>query len=457
MPRSDGGIIARVLPGSIGGEIGLEPGDRLVAINGHPLRDVIDYRYYGADEELLLEVVRDDERHHLEVERDYDEELGLEFTEPVFDGMRQCVNRCPFCFVRQMPPGLRPSLYVRDDDYRYSFLQGSFITLTNLTEADWHRIGEQRLSPLYVSIHATDLAVRRTVLGNPRAPDLVVQLRRLGSMGIVVHGQVVVWPGVNDGAALDRTIEEVGALWPTVRTLAIVPVGLTRYQQREPATPVPQAGPKARPCDVRLVTPNEARDILDRAGRWREALRGRVEGTWLYPSDELYLLAGQRNARHSVVPPASFYDTDAQRENGVGLVRELLDDGRRARRRARPGMLAGRHATLACGTLIAPTLSDMASGLAARTGALLEVVAVPNRLFGETVTVSGLLAGADLVTALAGRDLGERVLVPRAMFEAEGRLTLDDMTVEGLEHHLGVPATPVSLLSEVLEVLSRGV
>jgi len=438
MSRSDGGRIARVASGSIGDEIGLEPGDRLLSINGHVLRDVIDYRFYGGDEELVLEIVRDSGpdagRHRLEVERDYDEDLGLEFTEPVFDGMRQCDNSCPFCFVRQMPRGLRRSLYIRDDDYRYSFLQGSFVTLTNLTEEDWRRIGEQHLSPLYVSIHATDRDVRRAVLGNPRAPDIVAQLRRLGDMGIAVHGQVVVWPGVNDGAALDRTIDDVAALWPTVRTLAVVPVGLTRFQH----------------CDVRLMTPAEAGDALDRVARRREALGVQVEGTWLYPSDEMFLLEGRD------VPPASFYDSDAQRENGVGLVRELLDDWRRARRRARPGSLAGRRATLACGVGIAPTLTELAADLAAHTGADLQVVAVPNRLFGETVTVSGLLSGADLVDALAGRDLGERVFVSRAMFEDEGRLTLDDMTVEDLGHGLDVPVTLASRMSEVLDALSHG-
>lgn len=432
MPKSSGGLIARVTPGSIGDEIGLEPGDRLLAINGHVLRDAIDYRYYGADEELTLEIERAGQRHLLQVERDYDEDLGIEFAEPVFDGMRLCENGCPFCFVRQMARGLRRSLYVRDDDYRYSFLQGSFVTLTNLDAEDWRRIGEQRLSPLYVSIHATDLAVRRAVLGNPKAPDIVAQLRRLGAMGIAVHGQVVVWPRVNDGAALDRTIADVASLWPTVRTLAVVPVGLTRYQH----------------CDVRLMTPHEAQDTLDRIARHREALGGRVEGTWLYPSDELFLLAGRP------VPPASFYDNDAQRENGVGLVRELLDDWRRARRRARPAMLARRRATLACGASIAPTLGGLAADLAARTGAELQVVAVPNRLFGETVTVSGLLAGADLVASLAGRDLGERVFVPRAMFEAEGRLTLDDMTVDDLARQLGAPVAPVALMSEVLATLA---
>ena len=433
MPAPEGGRIVAVAPGSVGEEIGLEPGDRLVAVNGHALHDVIDYRYYAADEELTLEIVRAGERHRLEVERDYDEDLGLEFAEPVFDGMRRCVNGCPFCFVRQMPPGRRRSLYVRDDDYRYSFLQGSFVTLTNLSEEDWRRLEEQHLSPLYVSIHATDSDVRRAVLGNPRAPDIVAQLRRLGAAGIDVHGQVVVWPGMNDGAVLERTIDDVAALWPTVRTLAVVPVGLTRLHH----------------CDVRLVTPAEAGDILDRVARRREALGRRVTGTWLYPSDELFLLAGRP------APPAAFYDDDAQRENGVGLVRELLDDWRRARRRAKLGSLAGRRFTLACGTLIHPLLHDMMADLVARTGADAQVVAAPNNLLGETVTVSGLLGGEDLIAALAGKDLGERVFVPRAMLEAEGRLTLDDLTITDLEQRLGAPVSPVSRLSEVLAVLAQ--
>jgi putative radical SAM enzyme (TIGR03279 family) len=223
-----GGLIAAVHPGSVGAEVGLEPGDVLVSVNGHTLRDELDYRYYAADEDLVLVVERQGERHRLEIERDYDEELGLEFAEPVFDGMRRCANHCPFCFVQQMPKGLRPTLYLYDDDYRYSFLLGNFITFTNLSERDWQRIVEQRLSPLYVSIHATDLAVRRQVLGNAHAPDILAQLQRLDENDIQIHGQIVIWPGVNDGAVLRRSIEELVAFWPTVQTLALVPVGLTR-------------------------------------------------------------------------------------------------------------------------------------------------------------------------------------------------------------------------------------
>ena len=438
--RGQGGRIAAVAADSIGQEIGLEPGDVLVSINGHILRDIIDYRYYGAEEELLLEVERAGQRYLLEIERDYDEELGLGFEEPLFDGLRQCSNRCPFCFVRQMPPGLRPTLYLRDDDYRYSFLLGNFCTLTNLLPEDWQRIEEQHLSPLYVSIHSTDSGVRRRLLGNPHAPDILMQLRRLGEMGIEVHGQIVIVPEVNDGAILRRSIEELADLWPTVQTLALVPVGLTRYHRR----------------NIRLLRSEEAEVILHLADEMRSALCRHMGVTWLYPSDELYLLAGQE------VPPAFFYDTDAQRENGVGLVRELEDDWHvcvrmltRWRDAGRIGELVSRRITLVCGMLIAPILSRFVAEIEARTALKLNLVPVHNRFLGESVTVSGLLTAADVLDALAGQDLGERVFLPRAMFDSEGQRTLDDATPAELTEHLGVPITLVSKMSQVLAELVR--
>jgi len=271
-----GGHVAQVEPGSIAEEIGIRPGDLLVSINGHPLRDVIDYQFYGAEEELELHIRRGNRVHRVQVERGYEEDLGLRFTEPLFDGLRECVNRCPFCFVAQMPRGLRRSLYVRDDDYRLSFLQGTFVTLTNLEEDDWQRIGEQHLSPLYVSIHATDLRVRRALLGNPHAPDIMAQLRRLERINITVHGQIVIVPGQNDGAILEQTVRSLLNLWPTVQSLAVVPVGLTRLC-REP---------------LRTLTPAEATDVLALVGRLEMDIRQRTGRTWLYPSDEMYLLAG---------------------------------------------------------------------------------------------------------------------------------------------------------------------
>ncbi|MHB1296136.1 MAG: DUF512 domain-containing protein [Anaerolineae bacterium] len=434
MAQNRGGSVAAVQPDSVGAEIGIEPGDLLLAINGHTLRDVIDYRYYGAEEHLILVVERAGERHELDVELDEDEDLGLAFSEPVFDGMRLCRNKCPFCFVRQMPPGMRRTLYLRDDDYRYSFLQGSFITLTNLAEEDWQRIRTQHLSPLYVSVHATDTEVRRRVLGNPHAPDVMEQLRLLGSWGIAVHAQIVVSPGVNDGAVLHRSVEDLAGLWPTVRTLAVVPVGLTRLHD----------------CDVRLVQPTEAAEILDLLAALAKEPRRRFGGTWLYPSDELYLLAGRP------VPEAAFYDDDAQRENGVGLVRALLDDWRHTQRRKARVAKGVQRITWVCGALIAPLMRSLAAEFGAWAGLDVQVVALENRLFGETVTVSGLLGGRDLLETLTGRDLGQRVFVPRAMFDAAGRLTLDNLTCDDLQSGLGVPVAPVAALSEVATALRGG-
>jgi putative radical SAM enzyme (TIGR03279 family) len=428
MSRNRGGVISTVSPGGLGELAGLQPGDRLTAINGQPVRDVIDFRYYSAEEHLELLLDRDGKSYTVDIERDYGAELGIEFSDLVFDGMRLCRNRCPFCFVDQMPTGLRPSLYLHDDDYRYSFLHGNFITLTNLTEDDWQRIGEQGLSPLYVSIHATDLAVRRRLLGNPRAPDIVYQLNRLSELGIEVHGQVVIWPGVNDGAVLRQTIDQVAGLWPAVETLAIVPVGLTRCQSK----------------DIRRVTAEEARAILDLAEEYRVTLRQRCDCTWLYPADELYLLADR------AIPPASFYDDEAQWQNGVGLVRELLDDWQRTKRKPVTETPHLQDITLASGELIAPTLTKLTAELVKRLGVNARVIPIPNRLFGSSVTVSGLLSGADLLETLHNVDLGQHLFLPRVMFSTGDQITLDDIPMTELSSQLLTPVSCVSLLSEVV-------
>ncbi len=425
-----GGIVSAVRPDSLGAVCGMQVGDRLLAINGHLLRDVIDYRYHAADEHLMLEIIRDGERLHLEVVRGYGQDLGLEFGEPVFDGIRRCNNRCLFCFLKQMPPGLRPSLYVRDDDYRYSFLFGNFITLTNLTEADWERIATQHLTPLHVSIHATNLSLRRELLGNPRTPDILRQLQRLGELGIQVHGQIVIVPGMNDGQALRASIEELLALYPTVQTLALVPVGLTRFQT----------------APLRTLYSREAAAVLDTADEYIVRARERVGRTWLYPSDELYLLADRP------LPPADFYESDAQLENGAGLVRALLGDWQAVRPNVPEGSDVS-SITLVCGTLIAPILRRLAGELATRWGGRVRVVPVPNDFFGRTVTVSGLLMGEDVLTVLEGEDVGQRVFLPRAMFGSEARRTLDDLTREDIEETLGVPVTLASRMGDVVEEL----
>lgn len=430
-----GGEIASVASGSLGEGLGLHPGDRLLSINGHPLRDVIDCHFYGAEEYLELRLRRGEEEMTIEAQREYGQELGLGFVQPIFDAVRRCTNACRFCFIAQLPHGLRPSLYIRDDDYRLSFLTGSFVTLTNLLEADWGRLAKQRLSPLYVSVHATEPSVRRCIFGR-EVPDIRQQLRRLGEMGIQCHAQVVLIPDLNDGQHLKRTLIELAELYPTVESVAIVPVGLTKYHRGA----------------CRTHTPTEARGLLAQVALWQQDSRQRWGVGFVYPADEWYMLARER------VPSAGAYDGFPQLENGVGLVRELVDDWEAVKGSLEAGRSMafwGSKLTLVCGTLIAALLRSIACELSALTGVGVEVISVVNHFFGPTVTVSGLLTAQDVVGTLRGRDLGDMVILPRAMFDDPGKWTLDDWTPSQLSEQLGVPVSYAASLTEVVERLSH--
>jgi putative radical SAM enzyme (TIGR03279 family) len=443
-----GGTVAAVSPGSVGEALGILPGDVLLEINGHPLRDVLDVQFYAADEELALLVRRGERETLYEVERAYGIPLGLDFGRPTFDGMRHCGNRCDFCFVAQMPPGMRRSLYVRDDDYRYSVLYGAFITLTNLTEADWARLEEQRLSPLYVSVHATEPALRRQLLGREDIPDILPQLDRLVELGIEIHAQIVLTPGLNDGAHLLRTLEDLVARRPAIASIGVVPVGLTRYHRGV----------------CRRYTPAEARSVIEQVAPLQEALRAAHGCTLVYLSDEWYLLGGEP------VPADAWYDDYPQIENGVGLVRQFLDDlsaltpTQNWAQAPTRGKARVARCTLACGTLIAQTLAQAAGDVSARSGVEMTVVPVANHTFGETVTVSGLLGGRDVLRALEGRALGEIVFVPDAMLaqytpgagRADGaRVTLDDLSLSDMEAQLGVRVLAAGTMSDVWRALVR--
>ena len=400
-----GGTISSVAPGSLAGRIGLRPGDELLAINDQVVRDVIDVRFYGAEEHLAFRIRREGRERTLTARRRYDEPLGLEFERPTFDtDIRRCNNRCEFCFVAQMPPGLRRSLYVKDDDYRYSFLFGNYITLTNLTEEDWERIEEQHLSPLYVSVHATDPDLRRRIFRNPHAPDVMAQLRRLVEMGIEVHTQIVLVPGLNGGPHLDRSIADLAALYPGVRSVSVVPVGLTKYHRG----------------GLRVHTLEEARQVFEQVTGWQDRFRAQLGVGFVYLSDEWYLRLGEP------VPPVEAYDGLDLTENGVGMVARFLSSGFEVPR-SKPEAV-----TLVTGTLFAPVLRQM---VAEGPGA--EVVAVKNRFFGETVTVAGLLTGQDVVEQLRGRDLGDVVVLPPAMFGGPEGQTLDEMWPEAIGGALG--------------------
>ncbi len=429
-----GGRVVHLERGGLGEALGLRTGDRLLEANGHPLRDVIDLQFYGAEEVVDLTVERDGARLDLRGRRRYGQGWGIEFAEPVFDGIRTCGNHCPFCFVSGLPAGLRPSLYLRDDDYRLSFLYGNFCTLTNLAEADWQRLAEQRLSPLYLSVQATEPELRRKLLGGRPIPDVRAQIRRLGELGIAVHAQVVICPGLNDGPALAMTVSDLWELRDTVQSVALVPLGLTAHH----------------PARLRSLSAEGAREILRFADGWRRRAQREVGRRFVYPSDEVYLLAGRP------VPSARTYDGYPQLANGVGLLRRFLDGWRRqARRLARPGAPAAavRSATLVSGCAFLPILQPIAVELSRLLSIDCRALGVENHLFGPQVTVAGLLTAQDVVAQLAGLELGERVVVPRAMLDAAGERTLDDWTPERLGRALARPVIAAGTPAELVAAL----
>jgi putative radical SAM enzyme (TIGR03279 family) len=431
-------VVASIEPGSALSRVGLRPGDRILAIDDLVPRDVIDVQLELPEADCIA-VERDGLHLELRPAETLDS-AALSLVEPVTGGIRECNNHCEFCFIRGLPRGLRPSLYVFDDDYRYSFLWGNFLTLTNLDEADWARIGYQRLSPLNVSVHATDDAVRRKLLNNRHAPEVLPQLRRLAGMGVEVNTQIVLCAGINTDEVLERSIADLAELYPSVRSLSIVPVGLTRYSHVK---------------NIRRPTPAEAGDALRLAERWQARLRERLGVGFVYASDELYLLAGRDD-----VPPASLYDGFPVLSNGVGLLRSMLDDWQRllAARRGKPP--AARRMAWLTGRLAFPALERMADAWQAYAGWRPTVRVVTNHLFGDEVTVSGLLSGADLVTALGSLDADvEDVVLPRGAFGFDGRCTLDGVSAEevGAAHpgRVHLAATPRELLEVLTSLFAR--
>ena len=420
-PPEPHAVVEKVDPGSIGAEIGIEPGDEILTLNGERMEDVIDYRFLVTEEEVEVVVApgaRVEDAYTVVVEKDLDETLGVTFRADVFDGIRICSNNCDFCFVYQNRRGMRKSVYVKDDDYRLSFLHGDFITLTNLTEPCWERIFKYHLSPLYVSIHATDPEARVAMLRNKNGAQLMEHLDRLFSHNIEIHGQVVYTPGLNDGEILDRTVEDMAALYHRgCLSLAIVPVGLTTLRNNLPA--------------LRTLSADEAREVLRKAKTWQRRFRKELGTRFVYPSDEMYLLAGEP------LPAVRTYEDFPQFENGVGMIPRLNAEWKRVERKIPERIGKPRRVTLITGTLAAPVLQPFADRLSQVENLDVRIAPIRNDYFGPTVTVAGLITGSDIAAQLAGQDLGDVALLPSVAVREDA--FMDDWTLDQLSAVLGVP------------------
>ncbi len=428
------GIIKAVQPRSAAAAMGMRPGDELLAINGHPVEDVIDVQFYSADNQLDLTINRNGETLSLSGTRRYNQPLGLEFEHPTFDiDIRRCNNLCEFCFVLQMAPKMRRTLYIKDDDYRYSFLFGHFVTLTNLTPHDWDRIREQHLSPLYVSVHATDVELRRKCLRNATAPDVMAQLRELADLNFEVHTQLVITPGLNDGEAMHKSVHDLASLWPTVRSVSVVPVGLTKHHKYR----------------MRASTRAEAAAVLDECVRWQSEFRERFGVGFVYPTDEWYLVAERET------PPITSYDGLALHENGLGMVRSFLDEWAQVRDAEVPALAPRvKRATLVTATLFAPVLQSAAVELSAKTGLIIDVVPITNTRLGEGITVAGLLMAEDVLEQLSSRELGDVIVLPRIMFDHPDGISLDDKSPKQIAMALNRPVALADQMGDVLDVLN---
>ena len=430
-------LITHVLPDSIAAEIGFEPGDRLISINGQAPRDLIDYQFLCADEVLELEVLdASDKTHHIEIEKDYDDDLGLEFGTALFDGLIQCNNRCPFCFIDQQPPGMRQTLYLKDDDYRLSFLYGSYLTLTNLPQREWDRIAQMRLSPLYVSVHATEPEIRIRLLKNLRAGQILDQLRWFQQHHLQIHAQVVLCPGINDGPHLERTLLDLaqfhGGDVPTVASVAVVPVGLTRF----------------RPAEDELVpvTPAKAQEVIAQVQALQAQFRQQFGTTFAWLADEWFLIGRQD------LPPASHYEDYPQIGNGVGSIHQFISQFQDAVEDLPAQVTPARRLTWVVGNAVEYAFQPILQRLNQVAGLEVEMIALNSDYWGQQITVTGLLTGHDLLLRLAGRDLGDGILLPSLMLKHDEARFLDDMLLDNVAQQLNTPIWPVADVDELIDL-----
>lgn len=410
--------IKEVLPGSIAEEAGIEKKDILLSINGDEIQDVFDYRFLTAEEELVLEIEKPHgEIWEIEIEKDAYEDLGLEFETSMLDDACSCTNQCIFCFIDQMPGGMRDTLYFKDDDSRLSFLMGNYVTLTNMKDDDLDRIIKYHMSPINVSVHTTNPVLRVQMLKNRFAGDVLDKIRKLVDAGITVNCQIVLCRGVNDGRELERTIQDLAVLYPGVRSISVVPVGLTRYREGL--------------YELQAFDAASSRQVIEQVEQYQEQYQAVVGSRIVYLADEFYIQAGKE------MPPYESYEDFPQIENGVGLISMLIQEFQQYIKELQYTLDTPRTVSIATGVYAARYIGGLAAELENRfTGLQVHVYPIINDFFGHNVTVAGLLTGGDIAKQLQGRPLGEELLLTRSMLKSGEALFLDDYTVDRLEKEL---------------------
>ena len=419
-------VIRSVDPGSPAQKAGVQVGETLTHINGHPIVDVLDYKFYSYDPRLELTLKGESGERTLRLRKREGEDLGLEFETYLMDKARSCANNCIFCFVDQMPSGMRPSLYFKDDDARLSFLMGNYLTLTNLSQREIQRIIDLRISPINVSVHTTDPVLRCEMLKHRRAGEAIDTMRRFAQHNITMNCQIVSCPGINDGPALDRTLRELAEMYPAVNSISVVPVGVTKF--REGLYP------------LESYTAETAAAVLDQVEAFAQKHLEEKGTRLVWCSDEFYLLAGRD------LPEEAYFEDFTQLDNGVGMLRLLSEEFRRALDLMEPEEMEGATPfTIATGVSAAPFLARLVDMARAKCGTINgKVQAIRNDFFGHTITVAGLVTGRDLIAQLKGKELGQRLLIPANMLRAGERVFLDDVSLDDVERELGVPAIPVA-------------
>ncbi len=409
--------ISMVYPHSIAESLGVQIGDELVSLNGRLVEDVIDYIFLTADEQVLMVIRKQSgEEVAFQVEKEFYDEIGLEFENPIMDEAKSCRNKCDFCFIDQMPTGMRETLYFKDDDSRLSFLQGNFVTLTNVSDKDLDRMIEYRISPINVSVHTTNPELRGKMLKNRFAGDIMTRLKKLAEARIEVNAQIVLCPEINDGEELKKTLEDLASLYPSLASVAIVPVGLTKF--REGLAP------------LRGFSEVESGKVIDEVHTLQEKFLNDLETRFAFLSDEFYVMANRD------LPEYDDYEGFVQLENGVGLMQKFKTELEDALSTCPPVRVPTKKATLFTGQSAFAFMKAMTEAVSKVIPLMTEVVKVDNHFFGTSITVAGLIVGRDIVDQSRSYELGDFVIIPRSMMKADEDIFLDDMTIEALEDAL---------------------